>query len=79
MKVTKDKILLEVEKEEKSIIITNESQDVSDRATVIQVGKDIHSVVVGDKVIWNNRQGRFVNIDDKEYVLVDLHDIFIIL
>ena len=81
MKVTRGNYLIKVDKIEatsKMFELTDEDKKISDRATVIAVGPD--SVVeVGDRVVFNNRSGRFVVLDEKEYMLVADHDIFIIL
>ena len=79
MKVTRGNILLKVDKiVTSSVIITEETSEISDRATVVSTGAD--SVVgVGDRVVFNNRSGRFVKLDDKEYILATDNDIFIIL
>lgn len=81
MKVTRGNILLLVDKlpEVSELIkLTDDKGEPSDRAEVIATGPD--SVVgVGDRVVFNNRAGRFVKLDDKEYILVSTNDIFIIL
>ena len=80
MKVLGSNVLIDADKEKESIIITKEVTEVSNRATVVAFGPEVtFDLEIGSKVIWNNRQGMFVELDSKEYVLVDIRDILIIL
>lgn len=81
MTVTRGNVLLLVDEREKAsklFDITDDDGDPSDRAEVIATGPN--SVVeVGDRVLYNIRAGRYVKLDDTEYILVSETDIFIIL
>ena len=70
------------DKEETSVIITDTDPTPSEYATVDLIGTqvDIDSTIKeGSRVWWNNRAGRFVTIDNVEYVLISVDDIFAVL
>ena len=79
MKVLSGNVLIKADEVEKSIIITEDTTELSDRATVVAVGDEVSKVKVNDRIFFNNRAGRFIQIDDEEYLLIHISDIFIIL
>ena len=72
-------VLIEPTKEEESIIITDVDPTPSEYATVIDIGRDIPTTAlsIGDSIFYNNRAGRFIKLEDKEFLLISLDDIFI--
>ena len=61
MKVLGSNVLIKVDKVEKSIIITEESHEVSNKATIIAFGPDVpFDLEKGSRVLWNNKQGKRV-------------------
>ena len=63
-------------KEEPSVIITDTDQTPSEYGTVVLVGTDVSAVSTGDRVWWNIRAGRFLDMDGEEHILLDIEDIF---
>ena len=78
MKVTNGNILIQVDVPETSSVIelTDNTGEVSDRATVVLSGVD--GVKKDDYILWNKYQGKFVQLDGEEYVLITEHDVLII-
>ncbi len=80
MTVLGTNVLIDADKEKESIIITKEVKEVLNTAKVVAFGPEVtFELEIGCRVIWNNRQGMFVELDNKEYILVDIRDILIIL
>lgn len=77
MTVLGESVLILPDKVKESVIITEEVKTLSDRAIVVSVGEGVSTVGEGDRIFFNNKAGRFIELDDKEFVLVHITDIFI--
>lgn len=74
------RVLLEpVEKAYKgSLIVPDSAKDATDRAVVIAVSPEIDSNYkpeLGDTVIFSKYSGNTIEIDDKNYIALDISDI----
>jgi len=63
---------------ESSVIITDTEVKLSEYATIEEVGTDVTAELSsGDRIFFNNRSGRFIKLDDIEYLLISVDDVFI--
>lgn len=53
MKAIKDRIIVKLEQPQKQLIYTD-SRQYSDRGTVVEVGENVHSVKIGEQIIFHS-------------------------
>jgi chaperonin GroES len=80
-----DRILVKLEKNEAKtaggIIIPDTAQEKTQTGVVIAIGddKDVITVKVGDRVMYDKYAGAQVKIDQDEHLIVKMADIFAII
>lgn len=80
-----DRVLISLEEAEKKtasgIYIPDNAQEKTQKGTVAAVGtdKDVITVSVGQKVMYDQYAGTKVKVDGKEYLIVKMSDILAIL
>ena len=73
-------LLIKADKRKESIIIIDEDTSPLPYATIILTGEDItnKNLLPGNRIYYNNRAGRFIEIDKEEHLLISDTDVFIV-
>lgn len=86
LKPLHDNVILKKEKVEKEtttasgIILTDNSKNVPSYATVVAIGPDSKTDIhVNDKVVYKEYSGTKVNLEEKEYIIIEDEDILAVL
>jgi len=80
-----DRVLIKVEEAEKKtasgLFIPDKAQEKTQKGTVVAVGtdKDVITVKVGDKVLYDQYAGTKVKIDSNEHLIVKFADILAVI
>ena len=62
------------------IVLTGQTKEKPQEATVVAVGKDVkEDLKVGDVVVYSKYAGTNVKVDDEEYIIVKEEDVLAVL
>ncbi len=79
LKPLEDYVALTLEKEEKTtasgIILTSEAKDKQAVGKVVAVGPKVEDLKEGDKVIYQTYSGTKVELEQQEYLLIQVKNI----
>lgn len=79
LKPLEDYVALTLEKEEKTtssgIILTSEAKEKQAVGRVVAIGPKVEELNEGDRVIYQSYSGTKVELDDEEYLLIQVKNI----